>query len=66
MQGAPGALKNTKWVLTGELDNLAREAAIGCIRQYGGEVVTAVSGKVDHLLVGSRLEDGRPVETGSK
>ena len=45
---------------------LSRDTAVDMIKCLGGRVTSAVSGKTDYLIVGSVLEDGRPVEEGSK
>ncbi len=46
-------LKGTKWVITGSFSNFKpREKAAFLIKQFGGEVVDAVSSKVNFLLKG--------------
>ena len=45
-------LQNLKFVLTGTLPSLTREEAAEIIRQYGGQVVSAVSRKTDYVLAG--------------
>lgn len=45
-------LQNLKFVLTGTLPSLTRDEAAEIIRQYGGQVVSAVSRKTDYVLVG--------------
>lgn len=66
LQGKPGCLAGTKWVLTGELTRMTRDQGESCIEALGGATVGAPSGRVTHLLIGSCLEDGRDVRTGSK
>ncbi|PHJ20163.1 aaa family [Cystoisospora suis] len=59
-------LSGKTFVLTGVLDSMSREEAVGKILQLGGRCTSAVSGKTDYLVTGSILEDGREVSTGSK
>lgn len=49
---AVSPLQNLKFVLTGTLSSLTREEAAEIIRQYGGQVVSAVSRKTDYVLAG--------------
>lgn len=62
----PECLAGLTFVLTGVLDNLARDEAQDIIKTLGGRVTTAVSGKTSYLVVGQVLEDGRPYQEGSK
>jgi replication factor C subunit 1 len=64
-EGADGCLEGAAFAITGQLDSLSRDAAEDMIKEYGGKVTTAVSGKTTYLLYGDVLEDGRPV-TDSK
>lgn len=59
-------LSGKTFVLTGVLDSMSREEAVGKILRLGGRCTSAVSGKTDYLVTGSILEDGREVSTGSK
>ena len=45
---------------------MTRDQAVACITGYDGQVMSGVSGKVNCLLMGGRLEDGRPVTSTSK
>jgi len=45
---------------------MTRDVATGVIKAHGGDVVGAMSGRVTHLLTGTKLEDGRPVQAGQK
>ena len=60
-----GKLLGKTLVFTGNM-SIDREAAIDLAVAAGGKVTSAVSGKTSYLVVGSVLEDGRPVEEGSK
>jgi replication factor C subunit 1 len=50
----------------GSDEELSRDLASDIVKMLGGRVTTGVSGKTDYLVLGSILEDGRPVEDGSK
>ena len=52
-------------VFTGNM-SIERDRAIDLAVVAGGKVTSAVSGKTSYLVVGSVLEDGRPIEQGSK
>lgn len=56
------------WCLTisGQLDALDREVAEDLVKTYGGRVTGSVSGKTSYVVIGSKLEDGRPVSEGKK
>lgn len=59
-------LSGTRWVVTGSFAAFKpREKAAELIKKYGGEVLSAVSGKTTHLLcgeeAGSKLEKARSV-----
>jgi replication factor C subunit 1 len=64
--GVPGCLTGKNFVISGVLNYLEREAAADLIKEYGGSVKTAVSGKTNFLLLGSVLEDDREPTEGSK
>lgn len=64
-------------VFTGEMDQISRKDAEEKAKAAGAkvrpltspvmsQVMTGVSGNVQFLVVGSRLDDGRPVEETSK
>mmetsp|Transcript_26195 Transcript_26195/g.56750 ORF Transcript_26195/g.56750 Transcript_26195/m.56750 type:complete len:186 (+) Transcript_26195:175-732(+) len=61
-----GCLDGLVFVFTGELKGYSRDAAESLIKSCGGAVRSAVSGKTNYLVIGSLLEDGRPVSSGSK
>ena len=50
----------------GVLESFTREVAMEKIADLGGVVRSGVSGKTDYLVIGHVLEDGRPIEFGSK
>jgi len=62
------ALTGVTFVFTGVLagDDLTRELAEDMIKERGGKATSAVSGRTTYLVCGELLEDGRPVEEGSK
>ncbi|KAF4652466.1 replication factor C subunit 1, partial [Perkinsus chesapeaki] len=53
-------------VFTGNLEHIERDVAVTKAKLAGAKVTSAVSGRTTYLVVGSVLEDGRPVEEGSK
>ena len=65
-KGKPMCLSGKSFVVTGVLPSLDRDAAKDFIKQWGGSVKTAVSGKTNFLVAGDVLEDGRPVTASSK
>jgi replication factor C subunit 1 len=65
-EATPGILDGFTFVFTGNMDDLSREEATDYVKCLGGRVTTAVSGKTNYLVTGSILEDGRPIEEGSK
>ena len=62
------ALTGTTFVFTGVLagDDVTRELAEDMIKERGGKCTGAVSGRTNYVVCGELLEDGRPVEEGSK
>eukprot|EP00941_MAST-03F_sp_MAST-3F-sp1_P003135 g3135.t1 len=54
------------FVFTGVSESLERHSLKALVVSSGGRVTTGVSGKTDYLVVGVFLEDGRPVNEGSK
>lgn len=52
--------------MSGVFDSITREKVEAFIISKGGFNKSAVSGKTDYLIVGSKLEDGREVTEGSK
>lgn len=59
-------LDNQKVVVTGVFQSMSREEVEDLVKQHGGKVSSAVSGKTDFLVAGERLEDGRPAFEGGK
>eukprot|EP00178_Gracilaria_changii_P025584 TRINITY_DN787_c0_g1_i1.p2 TRINITY_DN787_c0_g1~~TRINITY_DN787_c0_g1_i1.p2 ORF type:complete len:828 (-),score=103.26 TRINITY_DN787_c0_g1_i1:7289-9691(-) len=51
--GAPDCLAGKVFVITGVLDSLLREECADLCKEYGARVVSAVSGKVTHGIVGA-------------
>jgi hypothetical protein len=45
---------------------MTRDAAEALVASLGGRSTSAISGKTTMLVLGRVLEDGRPVEAGSK
>jgi replication factor C subunit 1 len=62
----PQCLLGCTFCFTGILADVSREEAVDMVKILGGRVTTAVSGKTTYLVLGDILEDGRPVEEGSK
>ena len=60
------ALKGISFVLTGEPVGYSRSAAEKLIKDCGGLVRGAVSGKTNYLVVGGQFDDGRSVQSGKK
>merc|ERR1719440_2388487 len=48
------------------MEMLSRQDAEDRVKIAGGKVMSSVSGNTTYLVLGSRLEDGRPVEETSK
>lgn len=67
---APGvkrlSLQGMVFVFTGELEQMQRTEAEEKVKIAGGKVTGSVSGNTTYLVLGSRLDDGRPVEETSK
>jgi len=60
------SLTDLKIAVTGLFRSMTREAVEDMIKESGGKVSGAVSGKTDYLVHGYELEDGRAVETSKK
>jgi len=54
------------FVVTGEFDGISRDNIEALIKRFGGNFVSAISGKTNYLLVGRVLIDNRPPETSKK
>mmetsp|Transcript_21326 Transcript_21326/g.32410 ORF Transcript_21326/g.32410 Transcript_21326/m.32410 type:complete len:1006 (+) Transcript_21326:103-3120(+) len=63
---SPGTFDGITFVFSGVMDNLTRDDGIDYVKNVGGRVTTAVSGKTNYLVTGNILEDGRDVCEGSK
>ena len=63
---SPQCLAGHTFCLSGIMPQLSRDDASEMIKILGGRVTTAVSSKTTYLILGDVLEDGRPVEQGSK
>jgi len=61
-----GCLEGIAFVLTGEPEGYSRDRAEKLIKDCGGFVRTAVSGKTNYLVIGPKLDDGRDVTTSKK
>lgn len=61
-----GPLNKLTFVMTGVLDGVDRDTLEDIIKSEGGKVTSNVSGKTSYLIIGTKLEDGREVETSSK
>jgi len=59
------ALSGSTIVFTGEM-SMDRDSAKALAEKAGARITSAVSGKTTYLVHGSVLEDGRPIEEGSK
>jgi replication factor C subunit 1 len=59
-------LQGMVFVFTGELEGMQRAEAEEAVKVAGGKVTGSVSGNTTYVVVGSRLEDGRPVEETGK
>lgn len=59
-------LDELRFVCSGQFESISREALEEFVRNKGGVITSAVSGKTDYLIVGYKLEDGRDVTQGSK
>ena len=59
-------LADMKIAVTGVFRGMSREEMEDRIKELGGKLSSAVSGKTDLLVTGYELEDGRAVETSKK
>mmetsp|Transcript_2489 Transcript_2489/g.5441 ORF Transcript_2489/g.5441 Transcript_2489/m.5441 type:complete len:895 (-) Transcript_2489:132-2816(-) len=69
--GAPStsgglAMEGLQLVFTGEFESMSRQDAEDKAKAAGAKVMGSVSGNTTFLVVGSRLDDGRPVEETGK
>jgi replication factor C subunit 1 len=62
----PQCLVGLTFCLSGIIPDVSRDEATEMIKILGGRVTGAVSNKTTYLVIGDILEDGRPVEEGSK
>ena len=54
-------LSRLTFVLSGQFEIISRDKLEEFIKEKGGRLTTAVSGKTDFLIIGYKLEDGRDV-----
>lgn len=59
-------LEGKTFVISGEFESISRPKLEEMVKEKGGRLTSAVSGKTDYLIVGYKLEDGRDVTQGSK
>lgn len=59
-------MRDAAVVITGEFDGLTRDELVDKLKAAGARVMSGVSGNSMYLIVGSHLDDGRPVEQTSK
>mmetsp|Transcript_9555 Transcript_9555/g.21892 ORF Transcript_9555/g.21892 Transcript_9555/m.21892 type:complete len:816 (-) Transcript_9555:75-2522(-) len=59
-------LKEATICFSGLLDGITREDAEDKVKAAGGKVMSGISGNTTFFVLGSHLEDGRPVEATSK
>jgi replication factor C subunit 1 len=62
----PEFLAGLTFVFTGIMEGLNRDDAADLVKTLGGRVTSQLSGKTSYLVIGEKLEDGRPYEEGSK
>lgn len=51
-KGKPNCLANLKFVLTGVFDSMERDEAASVIKELGGAVTSAISGKTNYVVAG--------------
>jgi len=61
LRDALDPLEDLTFVISGEFESVSRPKLEQLIKEKGGRVTSAVSGKTDYLLIGYKLEDGREV-----
>ena len=54
-------LEGLTFVASGEFESVSRSKLENIVREFGGKLTSAVSGKTDYLVVGHKLEDGRDI-----
>ena len=59
-------LENLTFVFSGVFESINRERIEQFVIELGARMTSAVSGKTDYLIVGSKLEDGRDITTATK
>lgn len=52
-------LAGLTFVVSGEFESISRPKLEEYIKEHGGRLTSAVSGKTNYLIVGYKLEDGR-------
>eukprot|EP01044_Picomonas_judraskeda_P001038 COSAG03_NODE_54_length_16022_cov_3.869811_4_plen_1198_part_00 len=70
---APKPLQGLRFAITGVPEVLTRDECQAMVEKHGGvfqaelrKTNRAASGRTTHLIIGTRMDDGRPVETSSK
>lgn len=61
VEAASDPLEGLTFVISGEFESVSRPKLEQIIKEKGGRVTSAVSGKTNYLIVGYKLEDGREV-----
>jgi NAD-dependent DNA ligase len=59
-------LDGLSFVCTGTFENITRDNLEIFLLTHGGRKVGSISNRVDYLIAGCRMEDGREVTMGSK
>jgi NAD-dependent DNA ligase len=59
-------LYGLSFTMTGEFDSVSKDSLEKLLRELGGNVGTGVTRKTTHVVYGSKLLDGRPVESTKK
>uniref|UniRef100_A0A7S1XFP5 Replication factor C subunit 1 n=1 Tax=Compsopogon caeruleus TaxID=31354 RepID=A0A7S1XFP5_9RHOD len=57
--GAPDCLSGKQFVISGVLDSLERDECADLCKRYGAKVVSAVSSKCSHLILGSEAGESK-------
>lgn len=53
-------------MVSGQFENISRNALEEFIESKGGKKTSAVSGKTNYLIIGHLMEDGRDINSGGK
>jgi BRCT domain type II-containing protein len=71
---APKPLQGLRFAVTGVLEVLTRDECQAMVEKHGGvfqagglrKTNRAASGRTTHLIIGTQMDDGRPIQTSSK